>query len=105
VVGEQGSSLSGGQRQRIAIARAIVRNPDIYIFDEPTSALDIESEECIRNTVKYLAEAGKTIVIIAHRLTMIENADKVYRIENGRAYEVGMEDNDRSEDIPVGESV
>jgi len=65
-VGERGAKLSGGQRQRIAIARALVRNPDICIFDEPTSALDKESGDLVRDTIQDLARAGKTVLLITH---------------------------------------
>ncbi len=78
-VGERGNALSVGQRQRLAMARVIVRAPDIYIFDEPTSALDAESERLVRDTVKEL-EGEATVIMIAHRLSTIEHADAIYRI-------------------------
>lgn len=76
-VGDRGVKLSGGQRQRIAIARAILREPDVYIFDEATSALDNKSEKLIQTSIKELGKK-KTVVIISHRLSTIENADLVY---------------------------
>ncbi|MFP6697235.1 MAG: ABC transporter ATP-binding protein [Alphaproteobacteria bacterium] len=78
-VGDRGNTLSVGQRQRLALARVIVRRPDIYIFDEPTSALDQESERLVRETVKSL-EGEATVIMIAHRLSTIEHADAIYRI-------------------------
>jgi len=84
IVGDRGVKLSGGQRQRIAIARTILRQPDLYIFDEASSALDSESERNIRDSISNLAR-NSTVVIIAHRLTTIEDADIIYRLRSGRA--------------------
>jgi len=84
IVGDRGVKLSGGQRQRIAIARTILRQPDLYIFDEASSALDSESERNIRDSISNLAR-NSTVVIIAHRLTTIEGADIIYRLRSGRA--------------------
>ena len=77
VIGDRGLKLSGGQRQRIAIARAIIRDPDFFIFDEATSSLDNESEKKVQMAIDELGKR-KTVLVIAHRLTTIENADRVY---------------------------
>lgn len=84
VLGERGVKISGGQRQRIAIARALYYNPEILVLDEATSALDNDTEEAIMESINNL-QGKKTLIIVAHRLTTIENCDKVYEIKNGKA--------------------
>jgi subfamily B ATP-binding cassette protein HlyB/CyaB len=90
-IGERGSSLSGGQRQRIAIARALVSNPRILIFDEATSALDYESERVIQENMQRIAK-GRTVFIIAHRLSTVRTTDRIMTIERGRLVEDGSHD-------------
>lgn len=88
-IGENGASLSGGEKQRIAIARAIYRNPEVFIFDEATSSLDSVAEQFIQNFVTKLKEQGKTIIITAHRLSTIKRADEIVVLKNGNVLEKG----------------
>lgn len=87
-VGDRGNALSGGQRQRIAIARAILKNPQILILDEATSALDTESEKIVQAALDRLME-GRTAVVIAHRLSTVRNADDIVVIDHGKIVEEG----------------
>nr|WP_235580978.1 type I secretion system permease/ATPase [Pseudorhodoferax sp. Leaf265] len=91
VVGEQGASLSGGQRQRIAIARALFTNPRILILDEATSALDYESEAIVQRNMAQIAQ-GRTVLIIAHRLSAVRQADRIIVMEKGAIVEAGPHD-------------
>jgi subfamily B ATP-binding cassette protein HlyB/CyaB len=88
VVGEQGSALSGGQRQRVAIARALFTNPRVLIFDEATSALDVESEAVIHKNMAAICQ-GRTVIIIAHRLSAVRRAHRTIVMEEGRIVEAG----------------
>lgn len=87
---EQGASnLSGGQKQRIAIARALLREPAVYIFDEATSSVDAESETLILQTIRALADRGKTVIMVTHRMANAADADHVVVFEHGRVAEQG----------------
>jgi subfamily B ATP-binding cassette protein HlyB/CyaB len=91
IVGERGTSLSGGQRQRIAIARALITDPRILIFDEATSALDYESESIVQENMAQIAR-GRTVFVIAHRLSALRIANRIITIERGRLIEDGTHD-------------
>ena len=88
VVGEQGTGLSGGQRQRIAIARALFTQPRILILDEATSALDYESEAILQRNMAAIAR-GRTVIIIAHRLSAVRQAHRIVAMDQGRIIEAG----------------
>ncbi len=88
IIDERGGNLSGGQRQRMAIARALVGDPRILILDEATSALDAESEEIIQTNLDEIAK-GRTVIIIAHRLSAVRKCDRIVTVEAGEVTEMG----------------
>ena len=88
VIGERGANLSGGQRQRLAIARALLRKPEVLIFDEATSHLDTATERAIQESLKREL-AGRTVVLVAHRLSTVKEADLIYVLHQGRLVEEG----------------
>ena len=88
VLEERGSNLSGGQRQRIAIARALAADPRIVVFDEATSALDYESERVLRENMSRIV-AGRTVLVVAHRLSTVRHADRIVVLDRGAIVEEG----------------
>jgi ATP-binding cassette subfamily B protein len=90
-VGENGVFLSGGQRQRLAIARAVLRQPEVLLLDEATSALDSHSEALVRDALKNVTQ-GVTTVVVAHRLSTVLRADLICYLENGKVVESGRFD-------------
>jgi subfamily B ATP-binding cassette protein MsbA len=88
VIGERGVKISGGERQRLALARAILKNPPVLILDEATSALDTESEILVQEAIERLM-AGRTSIVIAHRLSTVQHADRIVVIEDGKIVETG----------------
>ncbi|RNA62835.1 peptidase domain-containing ABC transporter [Chryseobacterium nematophagum] len=88
-LGENGALLSGGQKQRIAIARALYKNPEILILDEATSSLDTESEQIIQNTLQDFRAQGKTMIVIAHRLSTVAQSDIILVMKEGQIIESG----------------
>jgi ATP-binding cassette subfamily B protein/subfamily B ATP-binding cassette protein MsbA len=91
VVGQGGQLLSGGQRQRIALARAILRDPEILILDEATSQIDLESEQLIHKALVEFVR-GRTAILITHRLTTLGLADRILVMNEGRVVDVGTHD-------------
>jgi subfamily B ATP-binding cassette protein MsbA len=88
IIGEKGFRLSGGEKQRIAIARAILKNAPILILDEATSALDTESESLVQIALSNLMQ-GRTVVVIAHRLSTVRRATRTVVLEDGRITAIG----------------
>lgn len=87
-VGEMGSKISGGQRQRLAIARALLKDSPVLILDEATSNLDVETEREVNAAIREL-QSGRTTLTIAHRLSTVQNADRILVLEQGRVVEQG----------------
>jgi len=88
-VGDGGQKLSGGQKQKIAIARALVKNPPIFIFDEITSSLDNETETLIQHSLEAIVHKKHTAIIIAHRLKMVQSADVIFVLDKGHIVQTG----------------
>lgn len=91
-IGENGNYLSGGERQRLSIARAILRDAPIILLDEATASLDIENELLVKQAITHLLKADKTVVMIAHTMPIIKNADKILVVECGAVVESGTHD-------------
>ena len=89
LVGENGNHLSGGERQRLSIARAILKNSPILLLDEATASLDIENELAVKEAIANLLKNKKTVIMIAHTLSIIKNADKIVVVSNGKIAEEG----------------
>ena len=88
VIGERGFRLSGGERQRLSIARALLKNAPVLILDEATSALDSESEALVQTALQNLM-TGRTVFVIAHRLSTVRRADRILVLENGKIADEG----------------
>ena len=89
MVGEKGVTLSGGQKQRIAIARTIINNSPILIFDDSLSAVDTETDAFIRQALHNISSKGITTILITHRVSSVQNADKIIVIDEGRIIQSG----------------
>lgn len=91
ILGERGITLSGGQKQRVSIARALIKNPKIFLFDDCLSAVDTETEEKILKSLFKISK-GKTTIIVTHRISSAKNADKIIVLEEGKIIQVGSHD-------------
>jgi ATP-binding cassette, subfamily B, bacterial MsbA len=91
LIGERGTRLSGGERQRLAIARALLKNAPILVLDEATSSLDTESEAAVQAALANLMQ-GRTVLVIAHRLSTVRRANRIAVIEHGQITELGSHD-------------
>src|SRR5207247_11150512 len=100
VIGDRGVRLSGGERQRIAIARALLKNPPILLLDEATSALDTGSERLVQQALERLMR-DRTVLVIAHRLSTVQHADRIVVLEEGRVVGSGTQRELRDRDGPV----
>jgi ABC-type multidrug transport system fused ATPase/permease subunit len=89
LIGERGYSLSGGERQRVGIARALCRNAPILLLDEATSALDSVTEQMVMEQLMAERNGGQTLLIVAHRISTLKDADKIFVIDQGRVAEQG----------------
>lgn len=98
VIGENGNRLSGGERQRLSVARAILKDSPIVLLDEATASLDIENELLVKQAVSHLLKADKTVVMIAHTLPIVKNADQILVLDGGRIVEQG-----RHEELAAGD--
>ena len=92
VIGEKGRGISGGQKQRLLIARALYRNPDFLFLDEATNSLDVINEKKIVEALNS-AFKNRTVIVVAHRLSTIRNADQIVVLNKGRIVEVGNHEN------------
>jgi ATP-binding cassette subfamily B protein len=88
VIGNEGQNLSQGQRQRVLIARAVYKNPDFLFFDEATNALDANNEKAIVENLQQFYK-GKTVIVVAHRLSTVKNADQIVVLDDGKIVEIG----------------